>query len=114
MAYDKKLAERIRHRLKVVKRLEEKKMFGGIAFMVDGKMCVGVDKDDMILRCDPEETSALLKNKGARNFNLSSKPAMKGWLLIGVDGTKSQKDFEYWLDLALDFNKRAKATKKRT
>lgn len=113
MVYDEKLADKIRQHLKGTKNLAEKKMFGGIAFMVNGKMCVGVDKNDMMLRCEPEYTDELVVKKGARHFNLSGKTTISGWLLIGPEGTATKKDFDYWVDLALDFNKKAKASKKR-
>lgn len=113
MAYNEKLADKIRTALTGTKNLEEKKMFGGIAFMVNDKMCIGVDKDDIMLRCDIHETDELLKKKGARIFDLSGGRPMKGWLLVGPEGTKSQKDFEWWLNKALEGNKNATASKKK-
>src|SRR6185437_1863753 len=96
MAYNEGLAEKIRTALKGKKGVEEKKMFGGIAFMLDGKMCIGVNGDDLIIRCQPEETEDLLKKPGAKVFNLSGKAAMKGWLLVG--GTGISKSFDWWLE----------------
>jgi TfoX/Sxy family transcriptional regulator of competence genes len=110
MAYNEKLAEKIRISLAGVRNLKEKKMFGGIAFMVNEKMCVGVDKDDLMLRCDPEQTGELLAKKGVRIFNLTGKP-MKGWLLIGPEAT-SGKNLDYWISLAIESNKKVKASKK--
>jgi TfoX/Sxy family transcriptional regulator of competence genes len=110
MAYNEKIANRIREALIDVKNLAEKKMFGGIAFMVNDKMCVGVDKDAIMLRCDPEMTNELLSKKGARPFDLTGKP-MKGWLLIDEVGTKSQKDFDFWIKTAIEANKKATAKK---
>lgn len=63
MAYNEKIADRIRTALSGTKNLIEKKMFGGIAFMVNDKMCLGVDKDDIMLRCEPELTDELLSKK---------------------------------------------------
>jgi TfoX/Sxy family transcriptional regulator of competence genes len=111
MAFNEKLADRIRESLSEVRGVKEKKMFGGIAFMVKDKMCVGVDKDDLMLRCDPAETDALLTKKGARIFDLSGKP-MKGWLLIGSEGTSGKKDFDYWINMALDSNKKVSGSKR--
>lgn len=114
MAHNEKLAEKIRQHLKGTKNLNEKKMFGGIAFMINDKMCVGVDKDDMILRCAPEMTDELLKKTGARHFDLSGKPSMKGWLLIGTDGTNNKKSFEFWMETGIEANKKATVIKKIT
>jgi len=111
MAYNEKVAGRIRESLAGTKNLVEKKMFGGIAFMVNDKMCVGVDKDDIMLRCEPEMTVELLSKKGARSFDLTGKP-MKGWLLISTQGTKSKKDFDWWIKTAIEANK--KLTSKKT
>jgi TfoX/Sxy family transcriptional regulator of competence genes len=106
MAYNEKLAERIRAKLAGVRNVKEKKMFGGVAFMVNDKMCVGVDKDDLILRCDPEMTDELLKKKGVRPFDLTGRP-MKGWLLVSPDGTNGKSDLDTWITFALDSNKTA-------
>ncbi len=111
MPFNEKIADKIREALIDVKNLTEKKMFGGITFMVNDKMCVGVDKSAIMLRCDPEMTEELLSKKGARQFDLSGKP-MKGWLLINEEGTKNKKDFDYWINLALDYNKKVKSSKR--
>ena len=111
MAFNEKLAEKIRSSLEGVRNVQEKKMFGGIAFMVNDKMCVGVDKDDLMLRCEPDMTDELLKKKGVRMFDLTGKP-MKGWLLIGPEGTNSKKDLDHWIKLALESNKNVAAAKK--
>lgn len=113
MAYSEKLADQIRIALAGTKNLVEKKMFGGIAFMINDKMCIGVDKDDIMLRCEKEETDELLKRKGAKVFDLSGGRPMKGWILVGPEGTSSKKDFQYWLDKAMEGNKNALSTKKK-
>lgn len=110
MPYNEKIADKIRGALMDVKNLTEKKMFGGIAFMINDKMCVGVDKDAMMLRCDPAMTDELLSKKGARQFDLTGKP-MKGWLLIDEEGTKNKKDFDFWIKIALEANGKATAPK---
>ena len=58
-------------------------------------MCIGVDKDDIMLRCEVDETDELLKKKGARIFDLSGGRPMKGWLLVDEEDTKNKKDFEF-------------------
>ncbi len=110
MAYNEKLAEQIRKALAGKKNLVEKKMFGGIAFMLNDKMCIGVDKDDIMLRCEKEDTDELLKKKGAKVFDLSGGRPMKGWLLVSPEGTKSQKDFDWWLNKDIEGNKNASAS----
>lgn len=112
MAYDEKLADKIREALSGTKKVLEKKMFGGIAFMINEKMCIGVDKEDLIIRCLPEQTDDLLEKTGARPFDLSGNRTMKGWLLVSPDGFKSKKDFSYWLNICLDSNSKAMAIKK--
>ena len=111
MAYNEKLAEKIRSSLSGTENVTEKKMFGGIAFMVNDKMCVGVNKDDLMLRCEPDLTDKLLLKKGVRLFDLSGKP-MKGWLLIDPEGLSGKKDFESWIAIALEANKKIADPKK--
>lgn len=111
MAYNEKLADKVRIALSGIRNVQEKKMFGGIAFMVNNKMCVGVDKDDLMLRCEPEQTDELLTKKGVRIFNLTGKP-MKGWLLIGPEASSGKKNLDYWINLAIESNKKVKASKK--
>lgn len=100
MPYDEALAQRVRVALAGMTGLTEKKMFGGIAFMVDGAMCIGVDKDDLIVRCAKEDTDALLAKPGVRPFDLSGGRPMKGWLLVGRDATSTARGFESWIAFA--------------
>jgi TfoX/Sxy family transcriptional regulator of competence genes len=110
MPFNEKIANKVREALVDVKNLTEKKMFGGIAFMVNDKMCIGVDKDAIMLRCEPNATEELLSKKRARPFDLTGKP-MKGWLLIDEVGTKNKKDFDFWIKIAIEANKKASAIK---
>jgi TfoX/Sxy family transcriptional regulator of competence genes len=112
MAYDEKLANRIRERFEDLPDVEEKKMMGGLTFMYNGKMCVGVMKDELMCRIDPELHDTLVEKTGCRTMDFTNRP-MIGYVLIDETGMKSKKDFDYWIDLALDFNKRAKASKKK-
>lgn len=100
MPYNEALAANVRRALAGTKGLTEKKMFGGIAFLVDGAMCVGVDKDDLIVRCSKDETDALLTKKGVREFDLSGGRPMKGWLLVGPEATGTATGFKAWIDFA--------------
>lgn len=111
MAYDETLAQRVREGLAGRPKVEEKKMMGGLTFMVNGKMCVGILRDDLMARIDPEVYETALRKKGCREMDFTGKP-MKGFVLISPEGTKRKADLDYWLGLALDFNKRAKASKK--
>ena len=113
MAYNEILVERIRKAFVKVRRVEEKKMMGGLTFMVNGKMCVGVLKDELMARIGPDAYEVALRRKGCREMNFTGKP-MKGFVFVGSKGTDNKKDLDYWIDLALDFNKKAKASKKRT
>ena len=101
MPYDEAHAQKVRRALAGTAGLTEKKMFGGVAFLVNGAMCVGVDKDDLIVRCDKDETEHLLAKKGVRVFDLSGGRPMKGWLLVGPTATGTAAGFRQWLDFAL-------------
>ncbi len=107
MAYNADLAELVRQAITGVKGVTEKKMFGGIAFMANDRMLIGVDKDDLIIRCEKEETDALLKKKGVRVFDLSGGRPMKGWLLVGPEATKTAKGRSEWVEFAIAGNKKA-------
>jgi TfoX/Sxy family transcriptional regulator of competence genes len=111
MAYNEKLANRIREALSDVRNIEEKKMMGGLTFMVNGKMCVGIINDELMCRIDPDMQEIALEKQGCRIMDFTGRP-MKGYVLISEEGMKTKKDFDYWIGLSLDFNKKAKATKK--
>lgn len=106
MAYNVKLVAKIREVLAETEILVEKKMFGGVAFMIQDKMCMGVNKDNIMLRCLPEKTEELLLKDGAKPFDLTGKP-MKGWLLIEPNGFDKPIDFDWWVKTALQACKQA-------
>jgi len=112
MAYDEKLADRIREKLSALRNVEEKKMMGGLTFMYNNKMCVGIIKDELMCRIDPEFHEKAIKKPGCRTMDFTNRP-MIGYVLINQDGIKSKIDFDYWIDLALEFNKHAKSSKKK-
>lgn len=85
---------------------------GGLTFMLNGKMCVGIVKDELMCRIDPDIYQVALEKNGCRPMDLTGRP-MKGWIIVNEYGMKNKKDFDYWIDLALDFNKKAKPYKKR-
>ena len=86
-------------------------MFGGLTFMVNGKMCLGVVKDDVMARIDPDIYDESLNLPGAKKMEFTGRP-MKGFLFISAEGTDSDEGLEAWIDRALDFNSKAKAIKK--
>jgi TfoX/Sxy family transcriptional regulator of competence genes len=112
MAYSEDLTNRIRQRLSELPNIEEKEMMGGLTFMYNQKMCVGIINDELMCRIDPKLHEKSVEKIGCRTMDFTKRP-MKGYVMIDESGMKSQKDFDYWIDLALDFNKRAKSSKKK-
>ena len=98
MAYDERLAERVRGAMGKRKDVVEKKMFGGIAFLLNGNMACGVNGTDMIVRIAPEETDAALAEPGVRLFDLSGGRPMKGWIMVAAEATTKAKDLRRWVD----------------
>lgn len=103
MAFDEQLAGRFRKQLGKKKGLTEKKMFGGIAFLINGNMSCGVHKDQMIVRLTPEDTDKALARKHTRVFDLSGGRPMKGWILIDAEGLEADKDLSGWVDIGVKF-----------
>jgi len=101
MAFDETLAARIRKRLVRCAGVTEKKMFGGLAFILNGNMCCGVHKREMIVRLDPEKMAAALAEPHTRVFDLSGRP-MKGWILVKPAGIANDEALGRWVRLAAD------------
>lgn len=113
MAYNEFLGERINNALKNMGvAFEEKKMMGGLAFMVDEKMCVGVVKENLMARIDPEAVEKALTKKGCKPMDFTGRP-MKGFVFIEPEGIDLDEDLDYWIDLALEFNPKAKSSKRK-
>ncbi|MCT4637381.1 MAG: TfoX/Sxy family protein [Bacteroidales bacterium] len=113
MAYDELLADRIREVLKAKKiGTEEKKMMGGLCFMVNDKMCMGVIKGNMMARIDPDIYEDALNKTGCLKMDFTGRP-MKGFVFIEPEGVDLESDLEYWIDLCLEYNPKAKSSKKR-
>ena len=91
MAYNEKLANRIRERLADLPIIEEKQMMGGLIFMVNGKMCVGIIKDEMMCRIDPPIHETEIEKQGCRTMDFA-KRAMKGYVMIDDTGMKTLKN----------------------
>jgi TfoX/Sxy family transcriptional regulator of competence genes len=102
MAYDEKLADRVRKRIGKQAGLTEKKMFGGVGFLIRGNMCCGVRGDELIVRFDPDETDEALAKPHTRVFDLSPRP-MKGWILVGSKGVATDRSLAKWVDIATKF-----------
>ena len=112
MAYDQRLADRIRERLCTMSNILEKEMMGGLVFMYNNKMCIGVVKDEMMCRIDPDLHETAVEKTGCRTMDFTGRP-MKGYVLVDETGMRSEKDFEYWISICLAYNSKAKASKKK-
>lgn len=102
MAYDEVLAQRVRQSLARRKGIAEKKMFGGVGFLLNGNLCVGIWKDALIVRLAAEEAEEALKEPHVRAFNVSGRP-MKGWLLVGPESLENEDRLRDWIGRALKF-----------
>lgn len=113
MAYDEKLAARTRELISATHKIsEEKAMFGGLCFMVDDKMCVGVEKERLMVRLDPAVYEEVIEKEGATPMDFTGK-VMKGYVFVDINALNTKKKLEYWIKLALDYNKIAKSSKKK-
>jgi hypothetical protein len=111
MAFNEQLATRIRTALTSLPDVEEKKMFHGICFMVNGKMCLCVRQDEMLCRIGPYKYNETMEMNHCRPM-IHNGRTMTGFVFVSNEGIRRKKDFEYWVNLALEFNKEAKASKK--
>lgn len=112
MAYNENLSDNIREILMNVPNVTEKKMFGGICYMVDEKMCIGVVKDEIMCRINPEIEDELLEKVGCRPMDFNGKK-MKGYVYINEEAFRTKSELEYWVNLCLEFNPLAKSSKKK-
>jgi TfoX/Sxy family transcriptional regulator of competence genes len=111
MPYNLALADRIRTHLLHTENVEEKAMMGGLTFMVNGKMCVGIIKNELMCRINPENHEEAVEKHGCRKMDFTARP-MKGYVMIEASAIEKQKELAYWIDMALAFNPLAKASKK--
>jgi TfoX/Sxy family transcriptional regulator of competence genes len=93
--------------------VEEKKMFGGLCFMVNDKMCVGVEQQRLMVRLDPAKYDEVMEKEGCKPMDFIGK-IMKGYVFVDIEALNTKKKLEYWVNLALEYNKVAKANKKKT
>ena len=108
MAYDETLAERLRELMASHRELVEKKMFGGLAFMVRGHMAFGVIGDDLMVRVGPEALDDALAQPHARPMDFTGRPS-RGMVYVGHAGTATRKGLARWVDRALRFNQKQPA-----
>ena len=113
MAYNEKLADRTREIISLSnKNVEEKQMFGGLCFMVDDKMCVGVKADHIMVRIDPLLYEEAMEQEGCKPM-IHGKKTMKAFLFVDEAVLNTKKKLEYWLNLALEYNAVVKVSKKK-
>ena len=111
MAYNEQLADRVRESLMHLPGVKEKRMFSGVSFMVNGKMCVSIRAHDIMCRIDPEVHDTAVEKNGCRAMRMKGQE-LRGWVLVDEEVLKSKKALEQWVELALEFNKRARKSKK--
>lgn len=102
MPYSNNLADRARRLLAGNKQLTEKKMFGGIGFLLNGNMLVGVWKDSLIVRIGPDAYDEALAEPYVREFDITGRP-MTGWVMVEPDGMENDRQLANWIDCALEF-----------
>ncbi len=102
MAYDEGLAQRIGDMLGEQPGLVEKKMFGGVGFMLHGNMACGVHKDSLIVRVGPERYDEAMKRPHTRPFDMTGRP-MKGWVMLAADGYEADDDLSSWVQQGIEF-----------
>lgn len=103
MAFSEALAERIRHALARRKNVEEKKMFGGIGFLLNGNLLVGVRKDSLLVRLGPEQSEEALKEAHVSEFKITGRGTMKGWVLVEPEGVQHDDQLQGWVQRAVKF-----------
>ena len=112
MAFNEELANRVREALQDLPDVEEKKMFRGLTFMVNGKMCVGVSNDRLMCRIDPELHDMLVEKTGCSTVTMAGKP-YKGFIYVDESAVRNKGDLDYWISLSMEYNPKAKATVKK-
>ena len=113
VAYNEQLASRVRNVFANRQvPFEEKRMMGGLCFLVAEKMCVGVEKERLMVRLDPEIYEQALRRKGCVPMDFTGRP-MRGFVFVNAKGYATERDLTVWLQLALAFNPKAKSSKQR-
>lgn len=102
MAYDEGLAQRLNEILAAVPGIVEKKMFGGIGYLVGGNMACGIIGEDLIIRVGPDKYDDSLQMRHARPFDFTGRP-MKGWIMVSPEGYESDSHLHEWAERGLEF-----------
>jgi TfoX/Sxy family transcriptional regulator of competence genes len=103
VAYDEALADRIRELLATDHDVAEKKMFGGLAFLIAGNMSVSASgQGGLLLRCDPEETDTLVREPHVERFEMRGRQ-MDGWLRVDAEAVESREELERWVAVGVDY-----------
>lgn len=113
MAHNEKMTARLREVLDAVRGVKEKQMFRGTAFMVNGKLCMSTGNDELMCRIDPSLHDELIQKNGCRTMVMKGKE-LKGYVYVHEDAFRSKRELVFWVNLCLEFNKIAKASKKKT
>lgn len=114
MAYNEKLAARVRDIITATHKIsDEKEMFKGLCMMVDDKMCVGIHADEIMVRLNPDKFEEVTIKEGCTPMYMGSK-TMHGYFNVKEEFLKTKKQLDYWVQLALDYNKLAKSSKKKS
>ncbi|HEV8354813.1 MAG TPA: TfoX/Sxy family protein [bacterium] len=104
MAYDSRLAARVRKLIGARRSVAEREQFGGIAFLVNGNVACGIIGDDLLVRVGPERHDEAMKSGDARPFSLTGRPS-KGWILVRASGLRSAAALKRWVELGMSFAK---------
>lgn len=113
MAYNEKLADMTRELISLThKNVMEKAMFGGLCFMVNNKMALGVEKERLMVRLDPAKYDEVIEKEGCKPMDFTGK-VMKGFVFVDAAVLATKKKLDYWVQLALEYNKVAKTSKKK-
>lgn len=113
MAYDEKMVDKIRDIIsQTYTDIEEKKMFGGLCFMVNGKMFMGVRTERVMVRLDPALYEEVLEKEGCHPMNFTGR-SIKGFVYVDIEAVNTKKKLDYWIGLALAYNRKAKSSPKK-
>ena len=113
MAYNEELAKKVREIITATnEKVEEKNMFGGLCFMVNYKMCVGVEAERLMVRLNPEMYDEAMEKEGSKPMDFTGK-VMKGYVFVDINVLNTKKKLSFWVNLALEYNKIAKSSRKK-
>ena len=111
MSYDKNLSDRLRESLAHLPDVKEKEMFSGVCFMVDGKMCICVSRENLLCRIGGDAMETAVERHGCSQMVMNGRP-MKDYVYMSPEAFDKPEDFDHWVELCLEFNPKAKASKK--